>query len=55
MVGRTWLVQPMMQGKYIGQLDLHVIDGKLAFVDAGGRANVEMAIQEAERGQQAGS
>lgn len=49
MVGRTWLVQPMMQGKYLGQLDLHILDGKLAFVDAGGRANVELAIQEAER------
>ncbi len=42
--GDAWLVQCPPQGKQFCQLDLHVLDGKLDFVDAGPRAQIEAML-----------
>jgi hypothetical protein len=42
--GTTWLVEGPGQGKHFGQLDLHVVDGKLEFQDAGQRGQMEAML-----------
>jgi hypothetical protein len=47
--GRAWYVQIPPQGKFVGQLDLHILDGKLQFVDIGGRSSLELSVTDTER------
>jgi hypothetical protein len=47
--GGTWIVETPPQGKMVGRLDLHVLDGKLEFVDVGERAQVELDVQTSVR------
>jgi cytochrome c554/c'-like protein len=43
-VGGAWLAECAPQGKQFCQLDLHVLDGKLEFADAGPRAQIEALL-----------
>ncbi|MSP60877.1 MAG: hypothetical protein EXR72_11140 [Myxococcales bacterium] len=49
-VGSTWVVEGPTQGKHMGQLDLHILDGNLSFHDSGQRG--QLAAQLAGRGQE---
>jgi len=42
--GSTRLLEAMTQGKEVGRLDLHVVDGATRFVDRGGRAQTETIL-----------
>ena len=47
--GETWLVETPPQGKMAGRLDLHVLDGKLEFVDVGSSGEELQRIHETEQ------
>ena len=47
--GKTFVVASAPQGKQAGVLDLHVLDGKLVFADAGQRAQLEVNLGDYER------
>jgi hypothetical protein len=42
--GSTRILEAMTQGKWLGWLDLHVVDGGLQFADAGERTQVEAIL-----------
>ncbi len=42
--GDTWIVEAAAQGKQLGELDLHILDGKLTFDDVGLRSQLEAQV-----------
>jgi 2',3'-cyclic-nucleotide 2'-phosphodiesterase (5'-nucleotidase family) len=47
--GSTHMLEAMMQGKHVGRLDLHVVDGRLVFTDRGERAEIETILADHKR------
>jgi hypothetical protein len=47
--GQTWIVEAAAQSKQLGELDLHVLDGKLAFQDVGIRGQLEALLWDQEQ------
>ena len=47
--GQTWILEAGPQGKQMGRLDLHVLDGKLAFDDVGVRGQLEALLWDQEQ------
>src|SRR5207249_2256767 len=48
-VAGAWLVEAAAQAKQLGEIDLHVVDGKLDFVDGGQRGQLQVMAAGAER------
>ena len=47
--GQTWIVEAAAQSKQLGELDLHILDGKLAFQDVGMRGQLENMLWDQEQ------
>jgi 2',3'-cyclic-nucleotide 2'-phosphodiesterase (5'-nucleotidase family) len=48
-VGGTRMLEALREGKELGRLDLHVVDGSTAFIDRGERAQIETILADHRR------
>jgi hypothetical protein len=47
--GETWIVEAAAQSKQLGELDLHILDGKINFQDVGMRGQLESLVWDQEQ------